>query len=122
MIDSRVGYHNDILLQKSDDLVHQIYQATKNFPKDELFGVTSQLRRAAVSVPLNIVEGYARISKNEQRHFLEISFGSLKETKYLIYLSENLKYLEKEKSEKMFDIAEELGKMLWSKIRTLRQI
>jgi len=121
MIDSRIGHQNDILLQKSDDLVHSIYRVTKNYPKDELFGITSQIRRAAVSLPLNIVEGYARISRNEQRHFLEIAYGSLKEVKYLIYLSVELKYLEKELSETLFDISEELGKMLWTKIRTLQQ-
>lgn len=120
MIDNRVGYHDDILLQKSNDLVHKIYHVTKNYPKDELFGVTSQLRRAVVSLPLNIVEGYARLSKNEQRHFLEIAYGSLKEVKYLIYLSVELGYLAKEISEELFDIAEQLGKMLWHKIGRLQ--
>jgi four helix bundle protein len=73
-----------------------------------------------VSLPLNIVEGYARISKNEQRHFLEIAYGSLKEVKYLIYLSVELRYLEKNASENMFDIAEQLGKLIWSKIQKLK--
>jgi four helix bundle protein len=120
MIDSRIGHQNDLLLQRSDDLVHLVYKMTKIYPKDEVFGIISQFRRSAVSLPLNIVEGYARISKNEQRHFLEIAYGSLKEVKYLIYLSVELRYLEKNASENMFDIAEQLGKLIWSKIQKLK--
>lgn len=120
MIDSRIGSENDILLIKADELAKEIYKVTKNFPKDELFGITSQLRRAALSIPLNIVEGYARISKQDHRRFLEISLGSTKETKYLIYFSFEQNLIKISDKEYLLNLAEEISKLLWSKIKTLR--
>lgn len=67
--------------QLSDDLARNIYQATKRFPKEELYGITSQLRRAALSVPTNIVEGYSRKGDRELGRFLDIALGSLAEVK-----------------------------------------
>jgi len=80
--------------QKADALVIAIYGATRHFPKDERFGLTSQLRRAAVSVPANIVEGCARLSQKEYLHFLNIAFGSLREVGYFIDLAHRLEYIE----------------------------
>ena len=76
-----------ILLQKADDLAYKIYQESKKFPKEEMYGLTSQLRRAILSVPLNIVEGYGRQSKKEYGRFLNIAYGSLKEAKYLLHFA-----------------------------------
>ena len=120
MIDSRIGSENDILLAKADELAKEVYRVTKNFPKDELFGITSQLRRAVLSIPLNIVEGYARISKQDHRRFLEISLGSTKETKYLIYFSFEQNLIKISDKEYLLNLAEEISKLLWSKIKTLR--
>ncbi|MEG3070196.1 MAG: four helix bundle protein [Candidatus Syntrophopropionicum ammoniitolerans] len=76
-----------IVWQKAHDLVLKIYETTQDFPKEELFGLTSQIRRAAVSVASNIVEGKARGTAREFRRFLFMARGSLEETKYQIYLA-----------------------------------
>ena len=69
---------------KADNLAYKVYTATNVFPKEEIYGITSQLRRAALSVPTNIVEGYGRQGKNELRQFANIALGSLAETRYLL--------------------------------------
>ena len=77
----------------ADDLVVNVYRNTADFPREEMFGLTSQLRRAAVSVPSNIVEGCARSSGAEYLRFLEIAYGSAKELEYQIGLSYRLAFL-----------------------------
>ena len=77
----------------ADDLTVAIYEQTRSFPKDELYGLTSQLRRASYSVPANIVEGSSRESKKDYLHFLYIARGSLSETQYFIHLAGRLGYL-----------------------------
>lgn len=77
----------------ADDLTVAIYQATRSFPREEVYGVTSQIRRAACSVPANIVEGASRESKKDYLHFLYIARGSLSETQYFVHLSLRLGYL-----------------------------
>lgn len=77
----------------SDELVIIIYQITRHFPDDERYGLTSQMRRAAISVPSNIVEGCSRESRSEYARFLEIAFGSLKELHYQFDLASRLGYL-----------------------------
>ncbi len=73
----KAGYEKLLVWQRADELAYQVYAATKAFPKEELYAMTSQLRRAALSVPTNIVEGYARQGKNEFRQFANIALGSL---------------------------------------------
>ena len=86
--------HNDLTVyQKSLDLVETIYSVTNDFPSDEKFGITSQIRRSVVSVPSNIAEGAGRQSKKEFSRFLYISLGSLAETETLIKLSNRLKFI-----------------------------
>jgi four helix bundle protein len=119
-MDKRVGSENDILLTRADELVKYVYKITKSFPKDELFGITSQLRRAALSVPLNMIEGYARISRQDHRRFLEIALGSTKETKYLIYFSFEQALIADKDKENLLNLADEISRLLWSKIKTLR--
>jgi four helix bundle protein len=77
----------------ADDLAATIYSCTRSFPREEIYGLTSQLRRAAVSVPTNIVEGSTRESQREYLHFLHISRGSLSETEYLLSLAKRLGYV-----------------------------
>lgn len=107
------------LKEKMDKYVHFVYQITKNFPKDELYGATSQIRRATLSVILNYIEGYARRKSAVQLNFFEISYGSLKESKYLIYFSLIEKYISKNDYEIGLKMAEEIGAMLWTEITNL---
>ena len=102
-----------------DNYAFDIYEITKKFPKDEIYGLTSQLRRAGLSIVLNYIEGYARRRKLVYKNFLEISYGSLKETKYLIYFSFKQKYLGKEEYQKFNQISEEIGAMLWGILRRM---
>jgi len=102
-----------------DEYAHLVYKLTKDFPKDELYGITSQLRRAALSVPLNYIEGYARIKDKVHKNFLEISYGSLKESKYLLHFSLMENYLSKIDYDKIIRLAEEIGAMLWGILRKL---
>jgi four helix bundle protein len=104
----------------ADDVAVLIYKITKGFPKDEIYGLTSQMRRAAVSVPSNIVEGCSRESQNEYLRFLEIAFASLKELHYQYSLACRLGYVEKlEINEYELKIIE-TEKVLGALIRALR--
>jgi four helix bundle protein len=107
-----------IFFQKADELAFQIYQITASFPKDELYGLTSQMRRAAVSIPANIVEGHARKSKKEFKQFINIALGSLAEARYFFHFSKRLGYHKKDHTStaKLF---EETSKVLWSFYRKL---
>jgi len=77
--------------QLADDIAVKTYQATRKFPKEEVYGITAQMRRAAVSVPSNIVEGCARESQAEYARFLEIACASLRELHYQVSLSKRLR-------------------------------
>lgn len=89
--------------QLADDLTVAIYDQTRSFPKEELYGLTSQLRRAAYSVPANITEGSSRESKKDYLHFLYIARGSLSETQYFVHLSRRLRYLQDEKADELLN-------------------
>lgn len=102
----------------ADELVILIYVITKQFPREEIYGLMSQIRRAAVSVPSNIVEGCGRENPKEFLRFLEISFSSLREVKYQLSLSERLGYFEKEESFELKIL--ETEKVLSSLIKSLR--
>ena len=82
-----------------DDLTVAIYERTRWFPKEELYGLTSQLRRASYSVPANIVEGSSRESRRDDLHFLYIARGSLSETQYFVHLAQRLGYLSADEAE-----------------------
>lgn len=104
---------------KMDQYVKLIYKETKNFPREELYGLTSQLRRSALSVILNFIEGFARFKPAVKLNFYEISYGSLKESKYIVYLS-YFEGLILEKDYKIIiNLSEEIGKMLWKIIKPL---
>ncbi|HWW00920.1 MAG TPA: four helix bundle protein [Candidatus Acidoferrum sp.] len=77
----------------TDDLTVAIYELTRSFPREELYGLTSQVRRASYSVPANIAEGSSRESKRDYLHFLYIARGSLSETQYFVHLAQRLGYL-----------------------------
>lgn len=113
------GYKKLNVWTKADEMAYQIYIATKAFPKEEMFGITSQLRRAALSVPTNIVEGYGRQSRNELRHFVNIALGSFAEVRYLLYFSSRLGYLQAKQDVKLNDLTEEVGRLLWKFYKSL---
>jgi len=112
---------HDILKNKADIFAFEVYKITKKFPREEIYGITSQLRRAALSVILNYIEGYARIGDKQYKHFLMMSYGSLKETKYLLYFSEREGYIEKENYKKLINLSEEIGAMLWTTIKGIKE-
>jgi four helix bundle protein len=97
----------------ADGFARSVYHATKNFPKDEVYGITSQLRRAALSVPTNIVEGYSRRGDRELARFLDIALGSLAEVKYLLHFANSLGYLSDSNYLTLSEEAENVGKKLW---------
>ena len=113
--------HNKLrAFELADDIAVQIYQITKQYPKDELYGLVSQMRRAAVSVPSNIVEGCARNSQSEYVRFLDIAFGSLRELHYQLKLSERLGFINNKEIQSLISTITEAEKVLNSLIRSLR--
>ena len=113
-----LGYKRLVAWQLTDRLAWEVYSATDSFPKVELFGLTSQLNRAILSVVLNIVEGYARNSKNEFRRFLLISLGSLAESGYLLDFAFKRSYLSKDKYQKLIELKDECGRVLWKLMKS----
>jgi len=99
-----------------------IYRLTKHFPKDERYGLTSQMRRAAVSVPSNIVEGCARESQAEYRNFLNIAFGSLRELHYQLNLATRLGYIQQRNVTNYESKILEAEKVLGALLRSMRNI
>jgi len=98
--------------QRSHSLVLEVYRVTARFPEDERFGLVSQLRRAAVSVPCNIAEGTKRQRAPDYARFLNIAEGSLAETEYLLILSADLGYLGTEMKDQLTGEAQEIARML----------
>ena len=106
------SYRDLIAWQKAMDLTVDVYQSSKQFPADERFSLTSQLRRSAVSVPSNIAEGEGRFSKPDFSRFLSISHGSLCESETQILLAQRLGYLASEETESLLEQASEVGRLI----------
>jgi len=104
-----------------DDYVNFVYNLTRNFPKEEIYSSVSQWRRSSLSIILNYIEGYARRKPLVQLNFLEMSYGSLKESKYLLYFSSKQNFITKEDYGRGLKLTEEIGKMLWTEINKLEQ-
>jgi len=115
----RETYHEK-LKREMDEYAHLVYNLTREFPKEELYGITSQLRRSSISVVLNYIEGYARGRNKVHKNFLEISYGSLKEPKYLLHFSLVENFLSKSDYEKVIKLADHIGAMLWGTIKNLK--
>jgi four helix bundle protein len=101
-----------IVWQKAHLLVLAIYKATKNYPKEEVYSLTNQVRRAAVSVAANIAEGYKKKTTPNKLNFLNISEGSLEEVKYYITLSKDLEYINEKTATELDSLADEVGRLL----------
>ena len=106
--------------KKAHEMTLAIYAETAKFPKEELFALTSQLRRATASIPTNIAEGCGRGTDADFRRFLQIGFGSASEVEYLLLLSSELKYIDNNNYKVLNERLEEIKKMLTGLITKLR--
>jgi four helix bundle protein len=107
--------------QKALALVTEIYLLTQNFPKDELFGLVSQLRRAAVSIPSNIAEGHSRLSRKEFQYFLSNARGSVAELETQILISHNLDFLSESDLSRLLDQVAEVGRIINGLLTALKK-
>lgn len=106
--------------EKSHLLALAIYKETKGFPKEELYGLTSQIRRASMSIPTNIAEGCGRNTDAEFARFLQIAMGSASETEYQLIPARDLEFLNKDSYAKLHNDVEEVKRMLASLLKTIR--
>jgi four helix bundle protein len=106
--------------KRSFNLVKEIYQLTNEFPREEKFGIISQMRRCAVSIPSNIAEGAARNTNKEFLNFLHISLGSLSELDTLISLSKELNFISEEQELELLDKINIIGKLIFGLIKPIR--
>jgi len=115
------SYHKLTLYQKARELVVLTYKLTSKFPREELYVLVPQMRRAAISTVANLVEGYAKHSKREFARFLDISIGSATELEIYFDISLELKYSDKMDLEKAFSLLLEVKKLLYSFQRSLKE-
>lgn len=111
-----------LVFQKAHQFAVKIYKLTNRFPKSEIYGVVSQIRRAATSVPANIIEGNSRNSRKEFIQFVYTAKASLVEVNYFLMLSKDLGYLDKRLYEKFIVDSDEIGKMLSGLLNYLRNL
>jgi four helix bundle protein len=118
---SSINSYRDLLIwQKSMNLVTEIYKATSAFPREEIYGITSQIRRSSVSIPSNIAEGYGRSSTGDYKRFLHISLGSLYELQTQIEISNRLSYIDVDSYTKLGSASNELERMMNSLISKIK--
>lgn len=103
--------------KKAHGLVLEVYSITRNFPSEERFGPVSQMRRAAVSIPANIAEGFIKRTFRDKSNFYNVAQASLEEVRYYLILSKDLKYLED--NQRLINKTEEVGRMLYGLIKSL---
>ena len=114
-------YTDLVAWQKAMDLVEAVYRCTRAFPKEELYGISSQLRRAATSIPSNIAEGHCRNGRREFVHHLSIALGSLGELETQVMISERLGYLTAPESSKIVASAAEAGRIIVGLMHSLER-
>ena len=115
------SYRDLLVWNKAMDLVVEVYRCTRSFPTDERFGLTAQLRRAAVSVPSNIAEGQGRLSTREFRHFLSNARASILEVETQLELASRLEFLSPSEAESIREAAAEVGRMLNGLLTAIRK-
>ncbi len=103
------------------DVVELLYRRTRSFPKEELYGLTAQMRRAAVSIPSNIAEGQARRTTRDFMHFLSIARGSLKELETQIIISHRLGYMNATQQSELVDVTEEVSRLISGLNKSLKR-
>ena len=106
------NYQELIVWQKAMDLVEDVYKSSKDFPREELYGLTSQIRRAAVSIPSNIAEGQGRRTTLDFLRHLSIAYGSLREVETQILIARRLKYVAQTRVDEVMELAGEVGRLL----------
>lgn len=116
------SYKELVVWRKSVEFVTEIYRATRTFPRDEMYGLTNQLRRAAVSVPSNIAEGQAHFSQREFHHFLSHARGSLAEIETQLTIARNLAYVPPEQADQLLAKAAEFGRILNGLIASTKSV
>jgi len=110
---AKIQSHRDLVVwQKAMEMTVEVYRLTEGFPRSEIYGLTSQVRRAAASVPANIAEGHARGTTRDYAHFLSVARGSLMETETFLTLSLRLGYLTEDASASTLALITEISKML----------
>ena len=114
-------YRDLIVWQKAMDLVEMVYRLTRRFPKEELYGLTAQIRKAAVSVPSNIAEGQGRRTTAEFLHFLSIANGSLKEVETQILVAERLSYIDQQETSEGMELTTEVGRLVSDLVNSLER-
>jgi len=114
-------YRNLDVWQKAMDLVLAIYELTRAFPEDEKYGLSSQIKRSAVSIPANIAEGYARSHRKEYIQHVSIAKGSLAELETHLTIAARLKFVKREDTVETWKLAQEVGRMLNGLIASLRK-
>ncbi len=120
---AEIKTHKDLLVwKKSIDLVEQIYTFTKQFPKEELYGITNQMRRYAVSIPANIAEGSGRKNKAEFIQFLHIALGSASELETHLIISQRLGFLSSNSYDEIMNALNEIIKMICGLINSLNSL
>jgi len=112
-------YLKEKLAKLGDELAQEVYPLTYRFPKEERFGLADQLRRAIVSVPVNIIEGCNRLSDKEKKQFLNIAYASLKESRYLLYFAYKQDFIGEDGYLRLTAKLDGLGKLLFSFIKKL---
>jgi four helix bundle protein len=113
-------FHKLRVWEKSHTIALEIYKVTRSFPKEEVYGLTNQMRRAAVSIPTNIAEGCGRGSNPDLLRFLHISMGSASELEYLLQLSNELNYLDQINFDRLNEELTNSRKMLNAFIQTIK--
>ena len=115
------AFRKIIAWQKADDLAVRVYGLTESFPKSEIHGLTSQIRRAAVSVAANITEGSARATSKDYVHFLIMARSSLAEVEYYLHLSHRLGHIDGDEYQEMAQLHEESAKVLYGLVQHIQR-
>ena len=119
---AEVKTYKDLLVwQKAIHFVTQVYKVVKGFPQEELYGLTSQIKRAAVSIPSNIAEGYGRKSTKDYIRFLQIAMGSIFEIQTQLEISKNLEFVSESSFGELYEYSREIERMLSSMINKVTE-
>ena len=119
-MDKKIKTYRDLnIWSLGIDLVKDIYRLTENFPKQEMYGIVSQMRWSAISIPSNVAEGFKRYHNNEYRQFLYITLGSCAELETQVTIAKELKYIQADKETTLLEKLDHIGRMITSLLKKL---